>query len=902
MSTISYGSITIVDITDVGEFSVYPKCNLPTTVIYSSDPVGYTPNWQSNNLVITPVAYYAGQSVNTNLTWVWTRKEGASSTGSAISSDNGEYVSNGTDPIGGQVYAPGALVVRQNQFASGTNYSQLTYTVTATYSDATVGRDLVAEGQITFSKVQQGASAKTAKITGENVFKYNTNGALVPTGATITLNGEVVNCTISGWQYKNGSGNFVTYPNSSATSTLTVNPTDAVFFDEKTTIKLVTNDSRIYDVFSIYKLYDGAAGSATINAVLSNEDQMIAARADGTPVSYNGAVSTVRILMGGTDITKDSTITITSDSGVSYTASKSDNSYTSNDTVTVTSLTSASTAANIYFQCTGYAERKDLNANTYVASKYYTKSGNNYVLATGAYNGSSTYYEHYDLSKTFSLIKVKAGADAQTFYIYDLVLNTLSMNKNENGTVFTPTNYIASATRTTVSSDSVTTAAYTGKYRVTESYSNSDDVVVYPASSAATATLTRTPTSATVTKILVELLDSGGSNVLDKQTIVITSDGQTGQQGPQGNAGKDAISVLLGNEAEVIPCNSKNKVGSQLVIEIPFATYKGTSRVASTSVSADALLTGVTASTGNSSTSSDGYVRYTIPANTTIPVSGTAQIQITVEGTTYTKLFSYTRSSDAADAVVMQLYSPDGGLIENGTGSVTVKGILRDGTDDVVSQATWSWKKYGGAHADAEGYGDIDGNNPEGEDPEASASGATLTVYPSAVDGYASFRATAVYDSETYVAYISIQDKSDPIQVSVHSTVGTQIVNGQGAGAIYVRVTRNGEEIDTIGDAKVSAGTASHTTVSNPSAGESYFELSATNRTATWWRYTNGAWEQPTLQATYEWSFRDKDNAQITTSTASLPLDINGKMYGKAIYVDANTVANKITADVKVTV
>ena len=149
---------------------------------------------------------------------------------------------------------------------------------------------------------------------------------------------------------------------------------------------------------------------------------------------------------------------------------------------------------------------------------------------------------------------------------------------------------------------------------------------------------------------------------------------------------------------------------------------------------------------------------------------------------------------------------------------------------------------------------------------------------------------------------MSVQDKSDPIQISVHSTVGTQIVNGQGAGAIYVRVTRNGEEIDTIGDAKVSAGTASHTTVANPSAGESYFELSATNRTATWWRYTNGAWEQPTLQASYEWSFRNKDNAQITTSTASLPLDINGKMYGKAIYVDADTVANKITADVKVTV
>ena len=901
MSTISYGSITIVDITDVGEFSVYPKCNLPTTVIYTSDPVGYTPNWESSNLVITPVAYYAGQSVSSNITWVWTRLNGSSSTAVGISESNGEYVSDGATAIKGNTYAKGALVVTKNQFTSSASYSQLTYIVTATYDDPNVGRALVAEGQITFSKVEQGASAKTAKIIGENIFKYDTNSALTPPGATITLQGEVSHCTISGWQYKNSSGNFVTYPNSTASDTLTVDPNDAVFFNDKAVIKLVTNDASVYDIFSIYKLYDGAAGTSTINAVLSNEDQMIAANASGTPVSYSGATSTVRILMGGNDITETANITITADTGVGYTSSKSDNSYSSNDTVTVTSLSNDITAGNIYFNCEGYAQRDDLSATSYVANKYYTKSGTNYVLATGAYDSTATYYEHYNLSKTFSLIKIKAGADAKTFYIYNLVLDTLSINKDINN-AYTPASYTASATVTTVSSTSTSTAAFTGKYRITESYSTGDDVVVYPATTAATASVTKSPTSATVTKILVELLDAGGSNILDKQTIIITSDGKTGQQGPQGNAGKDAISVLLGNEAEVIPCNSKNKIGSQLVIDIPFATYKGTTRVASTSVQADNLVTGATVSTSNSSASSDGYVRYTIPANTTIPVSGTAQIQITVDGVVYNKLFSFTRSSDAANAVVMQLYSPDGGLIENGTGSVTVQGTLRDGTDDVVSQATWSWTKYGGANPDSEGYGAIDGNNPEGEDPEAVANGATLTVYPSAVDGYASFRAKAVYDSETYVAYISIQDKSDPIQVSVHSTVGTQIVNGQGAGAIYVRVTRNGEEIDTIGDAKVSAGTASHTTISSPSAGESYFELNSTNRTATWWRYANGAWEQPALTATYEWSFRDKDNAQITTSTSSLPLDVNGKKYGKAIYVDANTVSNKITADVKVTV
>ena len=83
-TTISYGSITIVDITDIGEFSVYPKCNLPTTVIYSPDGNTYTPNWQSSNLVITPVAYYAGEQQSSNITWVWERQEGTTGTRTTV--------------------------------------------------------------------------------------------------------------------------------------------------------------------------------------------------------------------------------------------------------------------------------------------------------------------------------------------------------------------------------------------------------------------------------------------------------------------------------------------------------------------------------------------------------------------------------------------------------------------------------------------------------------------------------------------------------------------------------------------------------------------------------------------------------------------------------------------------
>ena len=46
-TTVSYGSISIVDVTDIGELSVYPKSNLPQSIIYSPDQNSFTPNWGS---------------------------------------------------------------------------------------------------------------------------------------------------------------------------------------------------------------------------------------------------------------------------------------------------------------------------------------------------------------------------------------------------------------------------------------------------------------------------------------------------------------------------------------------------------------------------------------------------------------------------------------------------------------------------------------------------------------------------------------------------------------------------------------------------------------------------------------------------------------------------------------
>lgn len=914
MATVtSYGSITIVDITDIGEFSVYPRCTLPTTVIYSPDSGTngtYTPNWATNNLVITPVAYYAGAPQTTGITWTWERQEGLSGTRTTVVSgqNNEQIASNGT------------LTVSANKFPAGSTYSQLTYIVTATYPDSQsgLGRNLVAEGQITFSKIQQGTSAKVARINGDNIFKYNTNGAIVG-ASSITLTGTVTNCSISGWQYYNTSNStWTTYPNSGTSTTLTVNESDATFSNDRVRIKLITNDNNVYDEFTIYKLRDGAAGTSVINAVLTNEDQMIAANSGGTPVSYSGATSTVRVLMGGTDITSTTAITITADNGIGYTASKATghSEYVSNDTVTVTSMNNAISAGNIYFQCTGYAQRDDLNSNTYVANRYYTKSGNNYVLATGSYNANSTYYEYYDITKVFSLIKVQAGADASTFYIYDLELDTIVLNLSTGTTpVFTPGSFTATAKRTEISTTGATTATWSqGKIQVTEYYNTNTSTVVH-LSSSPESTYTHSPTSSNVIKILVELLDAGGTNTLDSQTILVTSDGSDGAPGIQGPQGDAAVSVILGNEAQVFPCTNSNYPISAITVTIPFAGYKGTSRVAA-SISSPPQLLGITRTTNTSaSSSSDGQLVYEIPTSTAITAaSGILPLTITCQGLSFNKVFSWTRSTaarDGIDGVTMLLFTPDGTLFENGTGEITVEGYLQSGITNVTNSATWKWYQYlpNNANPPVYDYTELPTTAGTQQNPNyAYYSGKDLTVLPNAIDGYGSFKAEAVYNNgsgnKTYTQYISLTDKTDPIQVSVHSTLGTQLVNGQGSGALYVRVSQNGVQIDPIGDTEITVGT---TAASGGNDGDHYILLNDTYKTATLY-VKDGTWKVQPLTATYEWTFRNSQNVPITSSetlSAKFGNAYNsqtGKVTGKCLYLNKTTVDNKITADVKVTV
>ncbi len=272
---------TFVDITDQRKLSAYITSNLPKT--QSEDPNvlphTYAPSWATTHLVLTPVIFLDQTSIAldaTGLTILWKRKDGASAE---------------TALTTGETASAGILTVSQNKLAASSS-GMITYICYISYYDSETKNTVNISADITYTLVKNAENARLAYVTSDTyVFKYNTEGTIV--GATqATLTGQVQAVTISKWQYKNSSGNWADYPttsdNTSITGgTLVVKPSHAVFTNNVAQIKLLTNDSDVYDTVTITKIYDGAKGDSGgsgpggLSVVISNEAQNIACSSGG---------------------------------------------------------------------------------------------------------------------------------------------------------------------------------------------------------------------------------------------------------------------------------------------------------------------------------------------------------------------------------------------------------------------------------------------------------------------------------------------------------------------------------------------------------------------------------------------------------------------------------------------
>lgn len=283
MAVLTSSQQTFVDITDQRKLSAYLTSNLPKTQVENPNVLPHTcePSWAKTALKLTPVIFLDQTPVSlgaSGLTITWKRKDGA---GSESALTAGESVSGGI------------LTVSQDKLVSASS-GMLTYICYISYLDTETQNTVNITADLTFTLVKNAENARLADVTADvYAFKYNTSGSLV--GATqATLNAQVQGVEILGWQYKKSDGTWADYPTTSdnadiTSATLIVKPTHAVFFNDVATIKLLTDDDAVFDVITITRMRDGAAGNG-IKTI--TEYYLASAQSSGVTTSTAGWTTT----------------------------------------------------------------------------------------------------------------------------------------------------------------------------------------------------------------------------------------------------------------------------------------------------------------------------------------------------------------------------------------------------------------------------------------------------------------------------------------------------------------------------------------------------------------------------------------------------------------------------------
>lgn len=339
--------------------------------------------------------------------------------------------------------------------------------------------------------------------------------------------------------------------------------------------------------------------------------------------------------------------------------------------------------------------------------------------------------------------------------------------------------------------------------------------------------------------------------------------------GSAGSTGQGGLSVILGNEAQTIACNSNGTVRQALDVTIPFTGYTGTTQIACI-CSVGTLPSGVTLKSNTAATASaSGSVVLSFAAYATLGgesvMNGTIDLTFTISGTKVVKTFSWSKSTRGgdgaagADAITFSIYAPNGTVIQNQSGSLKLTTFAYDGSSAITSGATYQWAKYVSGQ-----WTNI-----------SNATSSTYTVQGSDVINIQSYRCTMTYKSRDYIDIITIEDKSDPYVSEMLSIGGFTVKNGIGGLVPYVIVRTNQKEVDAL------KGTISDTAPSSPSSGTYWYKIDHTNKKVTLMKYSGSSWQTTSdkQELTYTWYKQNKDGKESAF----------GKT-GKVIYLSADDI------------
>ena len=359
-------------------------------------------------------------------------------------------------------------------------------------------------------------------------------------------------------------------------------------------------------------------------------------------------------------------------------------------------------------------------------------------------------------------------------------------------------------------------------------------------------------------------------DVYDTITITKMYDGAKGADGGKGATGSGGLSVILGNENQAIACTSAGKTSAASTITIPFTGYVGITQTACT-CAVGTLPTGITLKTNTAATASAaGKVELSVAASSDLgaaaTLTGDITLTFTISGNTVTKVFTWTKSkagTNGTSAVVFSVYAPNGTVVQNQSGSLTLATSAYSGTTAITS-ATYQWAMYvNGTWTNISG-----------------ATASTLTVSGADIVNIQSYRCTMIYASKNYVDVITVEDKSDPYVSEMLSIGGFTVKNNLGGVVPYVIVRTNQKEVDEL------LGIISETAPSTPKSGDYWYKVDHSAKTVTLMKYSGSAWAATTdkQSLTYTWYAQDKDGKEVTF----------GKI-GKVIYLSAADIDSIMT-------
>ncbi len=1013
--SVSYGTITITDSTDLGQLTAYITANnyKQQTLDTNTGSDVYYPNWLENGgtLLLTPNIFYNGSKVVVYDTQTETLNSKVSITwyeNDVNISSNQSSTANVTNKLECSRHANLGIGNRSAIYRAEIKY----YPFTLANGQRDQSLFLVASAEIELSLTTTGKNADEPKslqlTTNKGYFTYRyTDEVYGGNTATITATRS---STVKGiaWYYINASGTETALPNSFVTnggnssqytgSSITISTTNAwqstlfgvltnrgqiTFIVKETTSNggttLVSNG--FTDSVSIMYYKEASPGESVYISSLDNNEETLSVynnildltsaysrlyiNKDGKNDIDNWHISLSDNIVGNADFTylgwnsKDypngtykgiSSTTITENQA---------NAPTINGTVIPTNTLATNDlviyGTNIFCWNGSKWTKKTTNYTKFgpdcvaVTSMTVNRANITFLAEHGVYDGNGNFARDdkaADLRNTFTVGK------SSSIISHALRLDTVNINRDASGN-YTPATVTLDAITRTGGSSAQTSYRDAGviKYKINYATGNPSTGENAPGE-AISLTLPLPNETREITLIEVKLgnssIDSDGPWE-DTQTISVSNDGTS------------PFNISVPNQTDTISTTFEYKPNADFVIDVPFLVMHGFDEVnlhkyVNTSTSYPrvkvgaiykvknntATSTGITpAFYNNNSTATDitNKVKATLSRSTDIGNNGYFDLTFELSAT-ISKVVRYTYTSvpEALSPISAQLQLTPGNTFVNQSGKILIEPIVNSGATLITTNLTYLWQIYDGTwktirntstgvSTDYYNEGIFFSNSASSTSAPSNISNGTanskfLHVKGTAVNSYAAIRLTVNYPSkqQQVIEYVSLVDKSDPIQITILSTVGDKLTNGQGTGALYVRTIMNQDELDSINTPLMFTNTAPTATGANPDdyAGMLGCIVKTTNNNVINLDYyyrtsLNGTWQGPrnSTRCVYEWSFRNQDNEPILASDSGinsyLKHVLTGGTDGKPlntqfIYIDRNIVNNKLTADVKVTV